>query len=417
MKPHHTFIKRLLSLTLVSSLLVATSCSDDEGDDPATINPVTISASINEETQLTNIVEAEGLPDYIVDGFLDVNADLIIDPGVCIVFTANSGLFISNNGSLQAVGTSEKGIKFTGQAKTTGFWAGIQVRANDVRNELNYVTVEYAGSDHLATYGTNVKLFGGVAIEGVTGSNGSLKVFNSTFQNCDGYGLIVEHGTVLRDFSNNKFISNTDAAIRIDANNVGEIDSESTFTGNGLDGVEINASGSPTHDFNEDDIWYPLSNGAVYQVAQSFNAFAKLTILPGTTIEFEANQNIAFRQDFSGPNDGIIVAKGTVSEPITFTAATKTAGYWQGLIIESNSTLNEMDNCIVEYGGSDVISGGKANILLNKDGAFTAPDLKISNSIIRHSGGCGIFIDPFGANLLGSSITYADNVGADVCNE
>lgn len=418
MNSYHLIVNRFLSLFCVLSLFAIAGCGgDDDGDGPVdpAVNPELLSSSINEELRLENIVAESELPDYIVDGFLEVNADLIIDPGVCIVFTANSGLFINNNGSIQAIGASNEPIKFTGKSKSEGYWRGIQVRANDVRNELNHVIVEYAGSDYLATYGTNVEINGGVAIEGVTGSYGSLKIHNSIIQKCIGYGLIVEQQGLLREFSRNTFAENSLAGIRIDADNTGALDGESFFNANGLNGVEINASGSPTHDLTADDTWQALADGAVYRLAQSFDARATLTMMPGVIIEFEANQTIAFKQDYSGPNDGIIIAKGTAEDPITFTGASKTAGYWQGLIVQSNSVLNELDHCIVEYGGSDEIDGGMANIILSKDGAFNEPDLIVSNTTIRHSAGCAIYVDPFGGNITTSDLTVSDNAGGGIC--
>ncbi|MCX2743764.1 right-handed parallel beta-helix repeat-containing protein [Mangrovivirga sp. M17] len=417
MKSFQLITRQLLSMACLLSLFVIISCGDDDEDtSPGTSNAVVINEDINADLTLENINPEQGQCDYIIDGFLQVNADLIIQPGVCVVFKANSGLYINVDGSIQAVGTASEPITLTGESRTPGFWRGLQVRANDVRNELNHVTVEYAGSDFLATYGTSIKINGGVAIEGASGWNGSLKVFNSTIQNCIGYGLIVEHGTLLRDFANNSFINNTEAAVRIDADNVGAIDGQSTFSNNNFDGIEINASGSPLHDIVNDATWQALSNGAAYRVEQSIDVEATLTIMPGTIIEFEANKTMYFKQDFSGPNDGIIIAKGTASEPITFTGATKTAGYWMGLVVHSNSLLNEMDHCIVEYGGSDQYDSGIANILLTKDGAYAAPYLTVTNSTIQNSAGCGIYVETADSNFVpGDSNTFADNSSGNIC--
>jgi len=394
-----------------SLLLTLSSCGDDDGGGAPAIEPIIISSDFNENTELENHNPAEGEPDYIIDGFLSVNAELTVQPGVCVVFTANSGLFVDPDGMIQAIGTAAKPIKFTGEQKEPGFWRGVQVRTNDVRNEFNHVILEYAGSDFLATYGTSIELSGGLAIEGVTGFYGSMKVHNTTIQDCMGYGLIVEQHALLREFSNNVFSQNTESAIRIDVDNVRALDSETTFSSNGFDGVEINASGSPTHDLTQDATWVPLNNAA-YRVEQSFDAIATLTIMAGTTIEFEANQTAVFKQDFSGPNDGILIAIGTEADPITFTGAESVAGYWQGLIVQSNSLLNEIDHCIVEYGGSDLINGQLANISLDKDGAFESPDLIVTNSIIRNSAGCGISVE---GNLTASDNTFSDNATSNIC--
>lgn len=405
-------------LTIASFTFLLSGCSDDEGAEPSVFEPEIISSDIIEDTRLENINPEPGEADYIVTKYIDVEAVLTIDPGVVIMFEANAGFFVTEvntaNGAIVATGTAAEPITFTGVEKIKGYWRGIAVESADARNTFDHITLEYAGSDFLATYGTSIKLNGGLAIEGVTGFNGSLSLSNSNIKNCDGYGLIVEQGTLLKGFVNNTFENNTLAAVRLDADNAGNLDSESTFDGgNGFNGVEVNASGSPTHALTADATWPAFADGSPYRIEQSFVAEAQLTIMPGATIEFEANQTISFRQDLDIPL-GIIKAIGTETEPITFTGAVKTPGYWQGLIIQSSSTSNEMDYCIVEYGGSDPIAGELANIGVDKDGAFDAPNLTITNSTIRHSAGCGIVVET-GSSFSETGNTFSDNAGSDVC--
>lgn len=386
--------------------------------------PIEISNNIDVETTFFNIICDPEVPDYLVTDLISVREHLTVQPGVTIAFEANAGMDITDvnaDGSLSAEGTGSQQIKFTGLEKEAGFWRGLSFESNDVRNRLTWVTVEYAGSDPIVTYGTGIALHAAVAIESESGFNGSLSIERSTISNTSGYGLIVEEGTLLRKFEANAFINNSESALRIDANNVGAIDAFSDFMGgsggsgtNGFNGVEINASGSPIHDITADATWPGLANEATFRVAQSFDVEAELTILEGAIIEFEANQTATFKQDLNTPL-GALIAKGTVAEPITFTGVEKTVGYWRGLVIQSNSVLNEMDHCIVEYGGSDPIAGELANIGVEKDGAYASPALKISNSTIRHSAGCGIVIEAGDTNFTASDITYNDNAGSNLC--
>ena len=388
--------------------------------------PIEISNNIDIETTFFNITCDPGVPDYLVTNLISVREHLTIQPGVTIAFAANAGMDITDvnaDGSLSAEGTGPDQIYFTGLEKQAGFWRGLSFESNDVRNRLRWVTVEYAGSDPIVTYGTGIALHGAVAIESESGFNGSLSIERSTIANTSGYGLIVEEGTLLQKFAANAFINNTASALRIDANNVGALGGFTDFFGgsqgvgtNGFNGVEINASGSPVHDLTTDATWPSLPGGAVYKVVQSFDVQAKLTIEPGVIIEFEANETMYFEQDFSGPNDGIIIAKGTAGEPITFTGVQKMAGYWKGLVIQSNSLLNEMENCIVEYGGSDVVVLEAANIIVERDGAYVPADLTIRNSIIRHSAGCGIVVESDLSNFTANNNTYTNNAGNNVCN-
>lgn len=407
-----------LSLILATCLFFW-NCSSDDSLDDITIQQITISTDINEDTILEDIIDDPKVADYLIRGYLDVRAVLTIDPGVVIAFGANSGLVIegvgSATGTIRAVGTAQKPIVFTGLEKIPGFWKGITVLANDVRNEINFCILEYAGSDDLVTYGS-VGVKGGLALESITGFNGSLKLKNTTIQSCLGYGFIVEQFAVLREFSSNSFQENEKAAVRIDADNAALMDDNSIFIGNnGIEGVEINASGSPTHRLTADATWSALSDGATYVIGQSFLAEARLTIEAGATLAFEANQTITFREDFSGNNDGILIANGSASENITFTAVEPEPGYWQGLVIRSSSDLNSMNYCVVEFGGSDLVSGLRGNVILDKDGAFNAPSLTISNSILRSSLGCGIAVDQFGGTLNAVDNTFENNDDNNIC--
>ena len=401
-------------------LMLAACNSDDETDDNI-INSqsILIESNITEETILKDIITDPNVADYIVKGYLDVRSSLTIEPGVVIAFDANSGFFVEDintaDGIFIAKGEAQNPIRFTGLQKEPGFWRGITIYSNDVRNELNHCILEYAGSDYLVEY-SSVKVKGGLALNGTTGFNGSVKLLNTTIRSCKGYGFIVERGTTLRSFSSNTFSENEKAAVQIDADNAGVLDAASNYAGNnGMEGVEINASGSPTHLLTQDATWSAL-NGASYFIAQSFQAEAKLTIAAGAKLKFEANQTITFKEDYSGNNDGILIANGTEDKKITFTAVEATPGYWKGLIIQSSSNLNKMNYCIVEYGGSDNIVGNKkGNIGLDRITTFDFPKLTITNSILRNSSGCGIIKDTFGSDLTESDNDFDNNTEAPIC--
>ncbi|MEL7005782.1 MAG: hypothetical protein AAFN93_24090, partial [Bacteroidota bacterium] len=329
---------------------------------------IVIDEDIDVPTTLVNVVCDPTQPDYLVTDLIDVDELLTIEPGVTIAFDANAGLNINqfSDGAIVAQGTAVDPITFTGSTKTKGFWAGIIIETNDVRNELDYVIVEYAGSDIIAD---DIKsgVRGGIAVDVEPGSEvSSLKLTNSIVRENDGYGLIMEWFSRLREFSNNTFENNTDAAVLTEALNVGALDAESNYTGgNGYEGVEIHGT-SAGNQVTTNATWPAFDDGSSYYVSSDIEIRAVLTIQPGATFEFEANQEILFHQDQFGPEDGAIIAQGTASLPITFTGFSKTPGYWKGINIESSSTQNSMEFCIVEFGGSDPIAGSlAANIGLN----------------------------------------------------
>lgn len=382
-----------------------------DGEEP--VVPVLIDNTITSDRVLFNLVCDPDQPDYLVSGFVGVDAFLTIEPGVIIAFEANAGLVVGQfgGGAISAIGTSSEPIVFTGQTKAKGFWGGLVFETNDVRNELDYVIVEYAGSDIIADDILG-GVRGGVSVDVEPGSAASsLKLKNSVLRENDGYGLIMEWFSQLREFSNNTFENNTDAAVLTEAVNVGALDASSSYAGgNGFDGVEI-AETKAGNALKEDATWTSFDDGSVYYVSGDIEIEATLTILPGATFEFEANTEIVFGVPFGRP-EGILRAIGTSDDPITFTGATKTPGYWQGIVIVSTSNQNEMSHCIVEYGGSDAILAGEpANITL--DIFNFAPSLTITNSTIRNSAGCGIYVQS--GNLTESDNTFSGNSSDDVC--
>lgn len=359
-----------------------------------TTSSIKISEDINEDQTLSNIVEDPNKVDYLVTDLVKINEVLTIEPGVVIAFEANAGFNVDgiiDNGVLIAKGTKSESIVFTGSSKIKGFWRGIRIFTNDVRNEMDHVIVEYAGSDEIVPNIKNGVKAGIALYYQPTSFVGSLKISNSIIRENDGYGLAVERKCILRKFENNSFKNNSKASVIVTASSVGALDSESIYTGeNGYDGVEIVGYADR---LEQDTTWPSFDDGSSYMVSSTVEVKAKLTIEPGAIFEFEANQEMVFRQDQFGPNDGLLIASGTPSKPIVFTAIDKNPGYWKGLRFQS-SVRNILDYCIVEYGGSDPIAGSyTCNIGLEKVSGYSPPKLSVSNSKIKNSSGCGIVVE------------------------
>ena len=108
----------------------------------------------------------------------------------------------------------------------------------------------------------------------------------------------------------------------------------------------------------------------------SVSSAATLTIDPGVRLVFAAGTQLEVE------DDGVLIARGTMAEPIVFTGAIQAAGFWDGLEIQSLAT-SELDHTIVEYGGGS--SFNEANVGISFDG-----NLSLTNSTIRHSASFGI---------------------------
>ena len=118
-----------------------------------------------------------------------------------------------------------------------------------------------------------------------------------------------------------------------------------------------------------------------YQVKSNLtlNDGNNLTISPGVTIRFDKDRHLAAKVNTK------IVAKGTSSQPITFTSSLQSpaAGDWRGLYL-SGGKDNEFDQCVFEYGASEQTAVDYAMLFLENATA------SITNCTFRNSKYSGI---------------------------
>ncbi|MCK5855478.1 MAG: hypothetical protein KAG56_09680, partial [Sulfurovaceae bacterium] len=81
------------------------------------------------------------------DIHLSDNATLTLEAGVHLVFDSGNKLSTGGLGVLNAVGTADKPILFTGKKQEAGYWLGIIIGSDSTNNILKNTIVEYAGED------------------------------------------------------------------------------------------------------------------------------------------------------------------------------------------------------------------------------------------------------------------------------
>ncbi len=299
------------------------------------------------------------------DIYVEGGATLTINPGVKLRFASGKRLTIRSDGALNAVGTESSPIVFTGTQATPGYWDGISYyNSNNLKNEFKYVTVEYGGG-----IGANLALQ----------SETRMKISHSTLRKSSAYGLKIDSGVKLDQFDNNILTANEGAPIHIPADKIGKLDSASVFSGNAANKNYISIPDSTTvltdQTWNALDVPYKLKN---------INLEALLRINPNTTLVFKADGNFRIEKD------GTLIAKGTQTEKITFTAEQTTPGYWHGLQFTFSGTANELEHVKVDYAGGTSGNGEGAITLFSTPGR-----LKLHNSSVSNSLGYGLdFTNP-----------------------
>jgi len=138
------------------------------------------------------------VPVYI-NGTVYVNNEATLTINAGAIFKGGDGaqLHIEDDGSLTAKGTGNEPILFSAMQETVGYWDGIYFSSsNNVKNKLEHIIVEYAGSHNngaLTLYSTS-----------------RVNVSNSTFRNNDKYGISVDSNSNINSdyITSNTFTNN-----------------------------------------------------------------------------------------------------------------------------------------------------------------------------------------------------------------
>jgi hypothetical protein len=155
----------------------------------------------------------------------------------------------------------------------------------------------------------------------------------------------------------------------------------------------------------------PDPTKADYLVTDHLILKAKLTVKPGVVIEFEQDKGLHIY------SQGALIAKGIQQGRILFTGKQKTAGFWKGILFESNSPLNEFEYAGVEFGGSSsfaqVGADIRANVVLLGTTISTAA-LKTSYSYFNLSGGYGMYVQGMAELTHFSENYFSRNTGSPI---
>ncbi|HZH86305.1 MAG TPA: hypothetical protein VFD77_03245 [Brumimicrobium sp.] len=117
-----------------------------------------------------------------------------------------------------------------------------------------------------------------------------------------------------------------------------------------------------------------------YIINCKMDVYADIVIEPGVVIEFEQNAGIDI-DDFNIPKASLS-AIGTQDKPIVFRGVKKEAGYWRGLMFDSNSSRNELTHVRVEDAGGQAFNsnGDRGGVIVFADAKLKMNNSKVTNS-------------------------------------
>lgn len=251
-----------------------------------------------------------GLP-YRMSTYFSVYSVLTLSPGVTLKMPANATINVTNEGSLQSIGTKDKPVTFTSAKKSpdAGDWGYLQFDASSSNDSvLENTIVEYGGG-----YMVYVQ------------NGASLGITDSTFRHSDDDGCAVNwlSDSRITDFSGNTFVD-TPCPISIAASQVGKLGDFTADADSGDVSVLAQTLTKPV-------TW--SDHGSAYRLSSYLYVQTAFTIDEGVTIKMPTSGS------FYVSNGGSMKVNGTSDNPVTFRSFIDDAndGDWQYIQIAGDA--------------------------------------------------------------------------------
>lgn len=379
------------------------NATEEEEDAIPYTGAIELGQDIAAETMLKNTTASAELADYTVLKDVEVDARLTIEPGVRIEFKQDVRLIVKPNGQLVAQGSSEKPIVLSGAEPTPGFWGGIVIYSESAENILEHTEIAYGGGG--GWYPANLTLGDDV------GTKGKVQLKNSVIRDSGYYGMYCANCN-LEGFSTNTFKDNVQVPAVLSVNQAAHLDSASIFDGNNGQGgnnyvLVGNFDITTNKTLHKLDVPFRFADNPLLIRYFAMEVKANLTVEAGARVEFDQDYGLVIT------DGGSLTAQGTAQDPIVFTGINPVPGAWRGLGFATLSQQNILDHVEVSYAGANLQANNEpSNILAGMWG--DAGYLKITNSTIKGSSGCGL-IHRDGSTLVESNNTFESNADGNVC--
>lgn len=311
---------------------------------------------------------AAGSPHIVTDRInIYNNATLTIEPCAEVQLASDVGINVGSEGggtpgTLRAVGTAQRPIKFTRYG--AAHWRSIRVNHPAALAELAFVTLE-GGGDDVSRFGATLNASGDRNMP----LKKLVKVDHVTIIGSAGVGFNLVNYSGFTDDSQQLVVTQSGASLtyraagRITPQGAGTLPSGS-YTGNGMD--EIVLPTSLNYHVLQSTTWKNL--GVPYHVEgipQSWvivaaettgGAAPTLTVDPSVVVKFDPLTSLIIGGGGGSGPYGILNASGNANQSIVFTSAAspQTPGDWEGIEFYTNMPDAQRLNFVrIEYAGGE----------------------------------------------------------------
>lgn len=382
-------------LTILILSLIVFSCKEKEEEKP---EPAPEGEHIDSDiSTATTFVKnnSKGSNIYYINSRVTILAELIIDPGVNVVFSEGADFYIAENGSISAIGSENEKIRFIASTDKMGHWGGIYFDNNSDKNILEHCIVENAGNTDRSSAPKSSAL--------IVYDGGSVVVKNSKISKSRGYGIYLYENALLPDFQNNSIKDCSTAPAFASLKNIHYFNASNDFSGNKNDHVDTFNS----LNYLEGDFVWNNINVPYRLPSKKIDIKGHIEIKPGSS--FKCTKGTALRVTETGS----LHAVGSVNEQILFQGEKAESGYWGGFQINSKTPENSFNYVLIaDAGGSNKFENPERFAAIElTEGA----SLILENSVIRNCSSPAI------RNLSGDGLTensnqFINNSGENIVN-
>lgn len=333
----------------------------------------------------------QSVPYYFIAGSaISIEAAVILNPGSHFLMAEETGLYTQQNGYLNAEGTSSQPITFEGFVSSTGYWDGIEIKSNNSNNVFDNVIIRHAGNSYVTCCQTPAS---------ISFKDGQATIRNTNLSDGEGHGLYIDGDFRLNEYENVTITSHADFPLVTSIEQLDKLDGMgSDYSGNTKNYILVEQS-------TMDDPVTIQDANVPYRIGDDIVIESNLIINEGTTFEFDAESS------FNVGASGSLNALGSAGSKISFLpSAVGSAGFWKGIYIGSNNSMNRMENIEIRGAGSQYIRCCHDETAVRVDDGT----LVIENATIADIPGCGISYNAASSVTI-TNVSYS-NVTTEVCN-
>ncbi len=282
-----------------------------------------------------------------------MGGSLTIEAGGHIEMPLNGQLTMTDS-RLVIDGTASEPVVFEPVAGAA-YWSRIRLRGSGSAGvtRITGAVLEGAGSDPVQDAARGRAA---IVVEGNDGVPATPAVSNTMIVGSNGYGMTFANSTHCGGACNdNTIVGSRFSAVRIHANFIGRFGTGNALAGNNTSGTlghegvwAVGDAVDTSATWPSNDVPYVVQGNIELRRPSPLDPISVLTIEPGTELRFASDGRLRVGEG----NDGVLDARGTSTEPITFTSIdTVSPVFWRGIDFNQGSGGSMLDWVVVSYGG------------------------------------------------------------------